>query len=119
MKIRSLALLAHRLLAGPHPRGQQAGSRRVRDGAEHRLGLLGDGNVLLSGTTASPDFPTTGGAFQRRLRGKNNGFLTKLSADGRRFVFSTLLGGSTNEYFLMPASGDAAAKVRTRMELGA
>jgi hypothetical protein len=47
--------------------------------------------------------------FQRRLNGQNDAFLTKLSADGKQLVFSTLLGGSATEFCLMPtrlASGD-------------
>jgi hypothetical protein len=70
--------------------------------AEHRPGLAPDGSVLLTGVTASADFPTTPGALERELKGKTDGFLTKLSADGRRFVFSTLLGGSDGEFYLMP-----------------
>jgi hypothetical protein len=58
--------------------------------------------VLLTGVTSSPDFPTTANAFQRALKGRNDGFLTRLSADGKRFVFSTLLGGSGTEFYLMP-----------------
>lgn len=70
--------------------------------AEHRPLLLADGSVVLTGVTGSPDFPTTPGAAQRRLKGKTDGFITKLSPDGRRFTFSTLLGGSDGEFFLMP-----------------
>jgi len=70
--------------------------------AEHRLWLEPDGSVLLTGFTASPDFPTAPGAFQRQLKGKNTGFLTKLSPDGKRFVFSILFGGSVGEFWLMP-----------------
>ena len=70
--------------------------------AEHRLWVNPDGSVIVTGVTGSPDFPTTPGAFQRKLRGRNDGFVTKLSADGRRFEFSTLLGGSGGEFFLMP-----------------
>jgi hypothetical protein len=70
--------------------------------AEHRPWLAPDGSVLLTGVTGSADFPTTVRACQRELKGKTDGFLTKLSADGRRFVFSTLLGGSDGEFYLMP-----------------
>jgi hypothetical protein len=65
--------------------------------AEHQVGLGPDGSVLLTGSAGSPDFPTTERAFQRVLKGKSDGFLTQLSADGKRFVFSTLLGGSVND----------------------
>jgi hypothetical protein len=74
--------------------------------AEHRLALLADGSVLLTGVTASRNFPATTGA----LRGKTNGFVTRLSADGKRWVFSTLLGGSGGEYFLMPTT-DAVGNI--------
>jgi len=78
---------------------------RANEFAEHRPALLPDGSVLLTGVTASPDFPTTPGAFQRKLKGKNDGFLVKLSKDGKRFTFCTLLGGSGGEFFLMPTVG--------------
>ena len=75
---------------------------RENEFAEHQPHLLPDGSVLLTGATGSPDFPTTPRAAQRSFGGKNDGFLTKLSPDGRRFVFSTFLGGSDGEFFLMP-----------------
>lgn len=75
--------------------------------AEHRLALLKDGGVLLTGTTASKDFPITPKAFQRELRGKNSGFVAKLSAGGRRLTFSTLVDPSGEGFFLMPTTDDA------------
>jgi len=75
---------------------------RENEFAEHRPFLCRDGSMLLTGVTGSPDFPTTERAFQRKLKGRNDGFLTKLSPNGKRFVFSTLLGGSDGEFFLMP-----------------
>ncbi len=70
--------------------------------SEHRLCLAPDGSVLVTGVTGSPDFPTTANAYQRSLKGKTDGFLTKVSADGKRFIFSTFLGGSGGEFYLMP-----------------
>jgi hypothetical protein len=78
--------------------------------AEHQLWLDRDGSVLLTGSAGSPDFPTTEKAFQRILKGKSDGFLTRLSADGKRFDFSTLLGGSANDFWLMPKR-DAAGNI--------
>jgi len=76
---------------------------RENEFAEHRPWLGADGTFLLTGVTSSPDFPTTAGAFQTTLNGKNDGFVTKVAADGKSFVFSTLLGGSSGgEFFLMP-----------------
>jgi hypothetical protein len=70
--------------------------------AEHRPWLTPDGCFILVGPTASPDFPTTEGVFQREPKGENDGFVTKLSADGKRCVFSTRLGGTGRENLLMP-----------------
>ncbi|MFC1714401.1 hypothetical protein ACFL6S_12095 [Candidatus Poribacteria bacterium] len=75
--------------------------------AEHKLHLISDGSVILTGVTSSPDFPTTETALQRTLKGKNDGFITKLSADGKKLVFSTLLGGSGGEFWLMPTLDNA------------
>jgi hypothetical protein len=75
---------------------------RANEFSEHRLYLAPDGSVLTTGVTGSADFPTTANAYQRALKGKNDGFLTKVSADGKRFIFSTLLGGSGGEFYLMP-----------------
>lgn len=76
---------------------------RENEFAEHRPWLGADGTLLLTGVSASPDFPTTADAFQRKLQGKNDGFVTKVASDGKTFVFSTLLGGSSGgEFFLMP-----------------
>jgi len=75
--------------------------------AEHRPWLCVDGAMPLAGFCASPDFPTTAGALQRQPKGKSDGFLTKLAPDGRRLVFSTLLGGSASENLLMPTVDNA------------
>ena len=70
--------------------------------AEHRAWLTPDNCLLLTGFSGSSDFPTTPDAYQRTLNGKGDGFLTKISADGKRWVFSMLLGGSGSENLLMP-----------------
>jgi Beta-propeller repeat len=51
------------------------------------------GNFYVTGFTTSPDFPTTGKAFQRRLRGDQDVFVTKLDRSGSALVWSTYLGG--------------------------
>jgi hypothetical protein len=57
-------------------------------------------NVYLAGDTDSPvNFPTTAGAYDRGPDSVNaDGFVTKLAADGRSLLWSTLLGGSGWEY---------------------
>jgi hypothetical protein len=48
----------------------------------------------VSGETASTDFPTTPGAYDRTLSGRTDAFAAKLSADGSALLWSTFLGGS-------------------------
>jgi hypothetical protein len=62
------------------------------------------GNAYVTGSTASPDFPTTVGALQPTspiCPGSNcgtfdavAGFVTKINADGSALVYSTYLGGT-------------------------
>jgi len=57
-----------------------------------------EGNIHLGGYTWSSDFPVTEGAAQPRNAGGADLFVAKLSADGRRLIYSTYLGGSGNEF---------------------
>src|SRR5581483_1377773 len=72
------------------------------------------GNLYIAGSTGQLDFPVTPGAYQTSFHGGcpypafqgsngffgvftyvfNDGFVFKLSADGSKPVYSTLLGGS-------------------------
>ena len=54
------------------------------------------GNAYVTGTTSSPDFPTTVGAFDTMLNGRD-AFVTKLNPSGSALVYSTLLGGIDDE----------------------
>ena len=62
--------------------------------AAYGLSLDSLGNPIISGITESGDFPSTESAFQRRLRGSVDAFVTKFSADGARALWSTYYGGS-------------------------
>jgi len=57
------------------------------------------GNAYLCGTTtdAATDFPTTPGAFDTTHNGQNDVFVTKLNAIGSGLIYSTLIGGSSND----------------------
>jgi len=75
-------------------------------GDEGGLSIAADykGNVYVTGNTASIDFPTSSGAFQRTFSGQpqcddpqslcTEVFITKINASGRAIVYSTYLGGS-------------------------
>lgn len=60
------------------------------------LALADDGSLVVAGTSASPDFPTTGGAWQPTSTGGTDAFAARLLADGT-LAWSTLLGGSGND----------------------
>jgi hypothetical protein len=62
------------------------------------IALDSAGNVYVTGSTESADFPTTPGAFQSSSAGALGGdaFVTKLNAAGTALVYSTYLGGSDN-----------------------
>lgn len=51
------------------------------------------GNIYLAGGTASPDFPTTPGAYDRSFNGWVDVFVTKLDPSGQTIIWSTYLGG--------------------------
>src|SRR5262249_15523299 len=59
------------------------------------IGLDGAGNIYVTGTTQSPDFPTTAGA-DRTLDGARDIYVTKLSPAGT-VLYSTYLGGSCDD----------------------
>ncbi len=55
------------------------------------------GCAYVVGHTESADFPITPGAFQTTLSGSSAAFVTKFSADGSQLVYSTYLGGTTDD----------------------
>jgi uncharacterized protein (TIGR03437 family) len=82
------------------------------DGADSASGIAVDaqGSIVVAGTTASYNFPTAD-AFQTHLAAGSctlpsalgvtvsctDGFITKLTPDGASLVYSTYLGGSSND----------------------
>jgi hypothetical protein len=64
------------------------------------IAVDGLGNAYVTGSAASSNFPTTGGAFQTALgtsQGQTairNAFITKLDSNGAGLAYSTYLGGS-------------------------
>jgi hypothetical protein len=59
------------------------------------IALDAGGNLYIAGDTTSINFPNTG--FQRGNRGGSDAFITKISGDGARLLYSTYLGGSGND----------------------
>src|SRR2546421_1186526 len=76
------------------------------------IAVDGAGNAYVVGTTQSPDFPTTTGAFKRTGASGNFAdlFVSKLNPSGTALVYSTFLGGSNFEFargIAIDASGNA------------
>jgi uncharacterized protein (TIGR03437 family) len=68
------------------------------------------GAAYVTGVTYSEDFPTTAGAYQRDFATGPDVFAAKLSADGSRLLYSTLIGGSGTDLsnaVAVDASGNA------------
>lgn len=55
------------------------------------------GDIYMCGYTSSPDFPTTPGVIKRTLGGFNDGWVMKISQNGKKMIFSTLIGGSDQD----------------------
>jgi len=66
------------------------------------------GHAYVTGITGSSDFPTLNSL--QPFRGTGDAFITKLAPDGSGLVYSTLLGGSSNEWgkaITVDAAGNA------------
>lgn len=77
------------------------------------LALDSGNNVYVAGTTLSPDFPATPGAYQTRCGSDGNcnggfddGFVTAIKADGASLLYSTFLGGSGTDDALAIAADE-------------
>jgi hypothetical protein len=70
------------------------------DGGAQRgygIALGGDGSAYLTGWTSSSAFPITPGAFAPFLGGVRDAFVTRLNPTGGALVFSTYVGGSSQD----------------------
>jgi uncharacterized protein (TIGR03437 family) len=61
------------------------------------LAVDSSGNAYIEGITSSPDFPVTTSAFQQKLAGLSNAFIAELAPDGSRLIYSTYLGGGSEQ----------------------
>jgi hypothetical protein len=62
------------------------------------LALDSSQDPVLTGRTQSSDFPTTPGAYDTSVNGTYDGFVAKLSSTGSSLLWSTFLGGSSDDY---------------------
>ena len=63
----------------------------------HALVLNGQGQAVVAGQTSAGNFPTTSNAFQPGIGFGEAAFVSVLAADGRSLVYSTYLGGASNQ----------------------
>lgn len=69
-----------------------------------------NGNIYVTGYTMSTDYPLTASAYQLGNLGNADGFVSKLSPDGSRLLYSTYLGGTGSDQGSALAA-DAAGNV--------
>ena len=58
------------------------------------IALDSSGDAYVVGSTNSPSFPTTSGAFQTTISGGGSAFVTEINPSGSGLVYSTYLSGS-------------------------
>lgn len=56
-----------------------------------------DKGMFVTGYTTSTNFPVTGGAYQSKLKGKEDIFILKLSSSGKTIDQATYIGGSDDD----------------------
>jgi uncharacterized protein (TIGR03437 family) len=83
--------------------------------AAFALAVDSAGNAYVAGRTVSADFPVTANAFQKQLAGQANAFVAKISADGSRLIYSTFLGGGTENLsaIVVDSAGNAVVTGET------
>ncbi|MBM3793903.1 MAG: choice-of-anchor D domain-containing protein [Acidobacteria bacterium] len=69
-----------------------------------------NGQVVLTGQTASNDYPITSrDVLQTERKGSDDAFITKLNDTGTGLIFSTLLGGDSQGFIVGTEAGKAIA----------
>ncbi|MEO7912802.1 MAG: SBBP repeat-containing protein [Roseiflexaceae bacterium] len=78
-------------------------------GQSQKIAVDNQGATYITGTTTSPNFPVTQGAFNTTKNGGTDAFLLKLNKTGTALVYSTFFGGSGEDYAKAIAIDDDGA----------
>ena len=85
-----------------NPTGSELAYATFLGGSSIDLGYAtavdGTGSAFVTGWTRSSDFPTTPGAFDTGLNGRDDIFVARFSPDGSELVYATFLGGNDFDY---------------------
>jgi hypothetical protein len=69
------------------------GGRGGNSGTSIEVDSIGD--TYITGATNSPEYPSTGSAYQKTLKGTQNAFITKINSTGSALIYSTYIGGDS------------------------
>ncbi|MFN9337858.1 MAG: SBBP repeat-containing protein [Candidatus Kapaibacterium sp.] len=61
------------------------------------IALDASGNIYVTGTTQSTNFPTVSGSYDVSANGSTDIFVSKFNASGTTLLYSTYIGGSNND----------------------
>lgn len=76
-------------------------------GSGPALAVDSSGNAYLAGTTTSPNFPVTPGAFHTPFLPTTNLYVTKLNSTGSALVYSARIGGAWGASIALDGSGNS------------
>ena len=63
----------------------------------YSIAIDADGDAYVTGSTSSSNYPATAGVYQDTIIGYSNNFVTKLNPTGSALVYSTYIGGGSND----------------------
>ena len=79
------------------PKGIETIRRNYGDDARSEVIFDASGNILLASNTQSTSFPTTSGAFQTSLKGRQDAVFLKMDASLSTMLYSTYFGGGDDD----------------------